>query len=440
MIILANGNVGIGTTTPAAKLTVYGNGTLAANFDNGKVRLNDLGGGGDRCLYVDTNGDIQPAGGACGTASSTGITNLNTLTASTQTFATGTGGTDFNIVSGVSTHTFNIPDAGSGARGLVTTSAQTFGGAKTFNNNVITNAQFLGTSTDTISNPSFSWNGETNTGIYHPAVSQIALTLGGTRRALFTATGLTFTGQTSLTASSLNTLTTASSVSWAGATTLTFTADNATINGSDVANGNLTLQGTSNGTKTTSYLLLQPTGGLVGIGTTTPAQKLDVYGGNIFINDAVITSDTPKAAITKEYFDSALNAYWGLSGSNLYAAATTYNVGIGTTNPLARLQVTGGLILNHTGVADANYTASTTDYIIAYTSLTTNRTVTLPNSLCTPGRFFVVLDESGNASASKKITIDPEGATTVIGQATFSLQAPYNSVYVFCGNSAWFVL
>ncbi len=49
-----------------------------------------------------------------------GITNLNGLTLATQTFATGTTGTDFGIVSSGSVHTFNLPSASASNRGLLT--------------------------------------------------------------------------------------------------------------------------------------------------------------------------------------------------------------------------------------------------------------------------------------------------------------------------------
>jgi hypothetical protein len=65
-----------------------------------------------------------------------GITDLNGLTGDPQTFATGTTGTDFGISSVGTTHTFNIPDASSSNRGLVTTGTQTFLGLKTFTNDL----------------------------------------------------------------------------------------------------------------------------------------------------------------------------------------------------------------------------------------------------------------------------------------------------------------
>lgn len=52
------------------------------------------------------------------------------------------------------------------------------------------------------------------------------------------------------------------------------------INGGTAANDDITIQGTTNATKTTSYVNLQPTGGNVGIGITTPTAALDVVGSS----------------------------------------------------------------------------------------------------------------------------------------------------------------
>ena len=69
-----------------------------------------------------------------GIMAGTGITSINSLTGAAQTLASGTSGTDFAIVSSGTSHTFNIPDASATARGLITASAQTLAGIKTFGN------------------------------------------------------------------------------------------------------------------------------------------------------------------------------------------------------------------------------------------------------------------------------------------------------------------
>ena len=78
------------------------------------------------------------------TTFTTGLTALNGLTAQVQNFATGTSGTDFNISSSVSTHTFNLPNASATARGVISTGSQTFAGAKTFNSDIIVNGITVG--------------------------------------------------------------------------------------------------------------------------------------------------------------------------------------------------------------------------------------------------------------------------------------------------------
>jgi hypothetical protein len=74
------------------------------------------------------------------TTFSKGLTSLNNLTRQVQFLATGTSGTDFNIVSSVATHTFNIPDASATNRGLITTGSQTIAGAKVFDNPITANS------------------------------------------------------------------------------------------------------------------------------------------------------------------------------------------------------------------------------------------------------------------------------------------------------------
>ena len=76
----------------------------------------------------------------------TGISSLNGLTASSQNFATGVTGTDFNVVSSGETHTFNIPTASATARGVITSAMY-----NTITYNVITTTiSYLALQTDSV--------------------------------------------------------------------------------------------------------------------------------------------------------------------------------------------------------------------------------------------------------------------------------------------------
>ena len=81
-------------------------------------------------LYVDeSTGDIYVWNGTAYTILSSGITALNGLIAAAQLLTTGSTGTDFNISSVGTTHTFNIPTASATNRGLLSSANWT-----TFNN------------------------------------------------------------------------------------------------------------------------------------------------------------------------------------------------------------------------------------------------------------------------------------------------------------------
>lgn len=130
-------NTGDQTITLTGDVTGSGTGSFAATIANsavtnamlaGSIAISKLAitGTPDGTKFLRDDGSWAAASGG------SGLTSLNGLTGSTQTFAVGTSGTDFAISSSGTAHTFNIPDASASARGLVTTGAQTWAGAKTF--------------------------------------------------------------------------------------------------------------------------------------------------------------------------------------------------------------------------------------------------------------------------------------------------------------------
>lgn len=98
--------------------------------------------------------------------------------------------------------------------------------------------------------------------------------------------------------------------------------------------------------------------------------------------------------------------------------------------------------VSRTAISDANYAAGASDRVIAYTSLTAGRTVTLPSAASFPaGSTLVVDDETGNCSATKALTILCAGSDTVDGTASAVLANAYAGIILVCnGINKWSIL
>jgi hypothetical protein len=99
-------------------------------------------------------------------------------------------------------------------------------------------------------------------------------------------------------------------------------------------------------------------------------------------------------------------------------------------------------VASRTAVADAAYVAMSTDRLIAFTALTAARAVTLCAASSYPtGTRLMIVDESGNCSSSKTITVNAAGGDLIDGAASFAINAAYGGLEIESnGAGAWTIL
>ncbi len=139
------------------------------------------------------------------------------------------------------------------------------------------------------------------------------------------------------------------------------------IRGGSAANDYLILEGTTNATRTTSYVILQPNGGNVGIGTTSPGAKLQVAGGSILLDNAQPIQWKDSTGVVK----SVLQLY---SDNNIYLDSPTDLV-LRSGGASDRLHITS------TGLVGIGVTPTTYNFQVGASSGTNAATVGMGGDL-----------------------------------------------------------
>lgn len=352
-----------------------------------------------------------------------GITSLNALTALTQTFATGTAGTDFNISSSGSVHTFNLPFATNSIPGKLSASDWTAFNAKIGSLNALTaTSQTLAIGSSGTS-PAWASAGSTHT-LQLPIASAIN-------------TGILSASDWTLFNSKQNTLSGGSSLQY-----IRGDGTYATLNTSVVPEGSnlyyTDARARAAFSATTPIAL--SAGGVISIQNATGAQPGALTAADWTTFNNKISSVTTDATGT----DFSASTAAGAVTVHLPAAGTTISGGkiTNTAQSLSGVKtLTSALITQagrrryvryHTAPAAVTVAGGLDDVIAVNKSTAGATAVTLPAGPTT-GDCYTIVDAKGDA-AGNNITISPS-AGTINGAATSVINSNYGfRTYIFNGT------
>lgn len=331
---------------------------------------------------------------------STGIASINGDSTPAQILTPGSIGTDFNIVTATGTTTFNMPDASTIARGVVTAGLQTFGGNKTFNNNLNVNGDtVLGdSSVDKLIVNGISESHPNGANVTSGSATNYSVTTG-TTGSLTLDTGTTG-------AINIGTNSNAKIVSIGNAT------GTSSIN---LASGTSGIVATSTATTNNAVSIIDnalTTGKLLNLSSTSTAKLTGMAGLAIQLSGVLATASQTTYGI------DVSNTHTGTTETNIgmrlaasgatnnYALITSGgNVGLGTASPIAQLHIAGNIARNITNVATTSVLTNGQG-LIKVNNAATNITLTLPTPVGNSGLEFYI---GRNTGSTGTITINPGG-------------------------------
>jgi hypothetical protein len=174
-----------------------------------------------------------------------------------------------------------------------------------------------------------------------------------------------------------------------------------------------------------------PQGGANEIPTAQGVSSILLEPGNL---DLVLVPGMNVNAADKQRGDLKLHSTATNPRNFIPAQGNTADIGTAVFN-WKNIHLAGGIVRQLRAVS-ANTTLALTDYYLQVDTTAAPRTVTLMTAASALGREFVI----SNVAGANDVTVDPAGAETINGVATYTIGSTYKSAVILSNGTGWQVI